>query len=605
MSIQVQFSTIPEMFEKITSKFSGDTRPVLMYKVEKKYQNISYKELREKIEYFILGLSQIGLNKNNTVAIISENRPEWVIADIATLSLGAVDVPIYPTSTPEQIAYIFNNAEVKIAIVSNQFQLNKVLSVSKKIKSLKQIIVMNQNFQTNNSSVVGFNEIILRGEKLNQKKKLNLKTLTSKIKPSDVVTIIYTSGTTGKPKGVVLTNNNIVSNIKSSIKVIPMSESDTLLSFLPLCHIFERMGGYYTAFACGATIAYAETVETVASNLLEIKPTKMTSVPRMFERLQSKIIKQVDSGTKLKKNIFYWALSIGNKFAHAKKRGFVNPILNFQHSIANKLVFKKLQNVFGGRLQFFISGGAALPQSIGEFFEAIGIKILEGYGLSETSPVLSINTLDDYKFGTVGKPIENVTIRIAEDGEILAKGPNIMKCYYKNPKATNEVIDKNGWFHTGDIGSFDEQGHLKITDRKKHLFVSSGGKNIAPQPIENKLLKSKFIDQLMLIGDARMYLTALIVTQLESVLQYAKDKNIVFRDQKELLTSQEIHDLIKDEVGELQKDLSSYEQVRKFVLLHKPFSIEDGELTPTLKIKRKIVEEKYKKLIESMYQIKK
>lgn len=593
------------MFEKITSKFSGDTRPVLMYKVEKKYQNISYKELREKIEYFILGLSQIGLNKNNTVAIISENRPEWVIADIATLSLGAVDVPIYPTSTPEQIAYIFNNAEVKIAIVSNQFQLNKVLSVSKKIKSLKQIIVMNQNFQTNNSSVVGFNEIILRGEKLNQKKKLNLKTLTSKIKPSDVVTIIYTSGTTGKPKGVVLTNNNIVSNIKSSIKVIPMSESDTLLSFLPLCHIFERMGGYYTAFACGATIAYAETVETVASNLLEIKPTKMTSVPRMFERLQSKIIKQVDSGTKLKKNIFYWALSIGNKFAHAKKRGFVNPILNFQHSIANKLVFKKLQNVFGGRLQFFISGGAALPQSIGEFFEAIGIKILEGYGLSETSPVLSINTLDDYKFGTVGKPIENVTIRIAEDGEILAKGPNIMKCYYKNPKATNEVIDKNGWFHTGDIGSFDEQGHLKITDRKKHLFVSSGGKNIAPQPIENKLLKSKFIDQLMLIGDARMYLTALIVTQLESVLQYAKDKNIVFRDQKELLTSQEIHDLIKDEVGELQKDLSSYEQVRKFVLLHKPFSIEDGELTPTLKIKRKIVEEKYKKLIESMYQIKK
>ena len=364
------------------------------------------------------------------------------------------------------------------------------------------------------------------------------------------------------------------------------------------------MGGYYTAFACGATIAYAETVETVASNLLEIKPTKMTSVPRMFERLQSKIIKQVDSGTKLKK-IFLLGFVNRKQICSRKKRGFVNPILNFQHSIANKLVFKKLQNVFGGRLQFFISGGAALPQSIGEFFEAIGIKILEGYGLSETSPVLSINTLDDYKFGTVGKPIENVTIRIAEDGEILAKGPNIMKCYYKNPKATNEVIDKNGWFHTGDIGSFDEQGHLKITDRKKHLFVSSGGKNIAPQPIENKLLKSKFIDQLMLIGDARMYLTALIVTQLESVLQYAKDKNIVFRDQKELLTSQEIHDLIKDEVGELQKDLSSYEQVRKFVLLHKPFSIEDGELTPTLKIKRKIVEEKYKKLIESMYQIKK
>ncbi|MCW8812790.1 MAG: long-chain fatty acid--CoA ligase, partial [Chlorobium sp.] len=370
--------------------------------------------------------------------------------------------------------------------------------------------------------------------------------------------------------------------------------------FLPLCHIFERMAGYYTAFAAGCTIYYAESIEKVATNLQEAKPTLMTSVPRLFERIQSRIIKNVESQSVTKQKIFYWALEMGKQFVAAKKKGSIPLTLSAKHKIADKLVFKKLRERTGGRLRFFISGGAALSKELGEFFEAVGIQIVEGYGLTESSPVIAGNRPDDYKFGTVGKPLPGVEIKIASDGEILARGPNIMKGYYKKKKETEETVI-NGWLHTGDIGVFDSDGFLMITDRKKHLFKTSAGKYIAPTPIENIFLTSKYIDQFVLIGDRRTFLSALIVPDYEALKEYADAHKISYTDESELTGNEKIYKLIEDDMSKLQKKLANYERVRKFALLDQPFTIETGEITPSLKIKRKVVEEKYNYLIEQMY----
>jgi long-chain acyl-CoA synthetase len=384
------------------------------------------------------------------------------------------------------------------------------------------------------------------------------------------------------------------------LDVYPITKEDIFLSFLPLCHIFERMAGYYTAFAAGCTVYYAESIEKVATNLQEAKPTLMTSVPRLFERIQSRIIKNIESQSVTKQKIFYWALQIGNQFAAAKKKGNVPLTLSIKHGIADKLVFKKIREKTGGRLRFFISGGAALPKELGEFFEAVGIKIVEGYGLTESSPVITANRPDDYKFGTVGKPLPGVEVKIATDGEILARGPNIMKGYYKKKKETEETII-NGWLHTGDIGVFDSEGYLMITDRKKHLFKTSAGKYIAPTHIENIFLASKYIDQFVLIGDKRMFLSALIVPDYEALKEYADAHKIPYKNEADLTNNEQIYKLIENDMAKLQKQLANYERVRKFALLDKPFTIETGEITPSLKIKRKVVEEKYNYLIEKMY----
>jgi long-chain acyl-CoA synthetase len=400
----------------------------------------------------------------------------------------------------------------------------------------------------------------------------------------------------------MLTHSNLVSNIIASAQVIDFGVSDTLLSFLPLSHSFERMAGYYTAFACGATIAYAESVETVRDNMLEVKPTIVTTVPRLFERIYSRVIKQVDSGSPIKKKIFRWAIAVGKLHARARRHGRVSPLLAAQHAIADKLVYSKLRERTGGRMKFFVSGGAALASEFGEFFEAVGLKIIEGYGLTETSPVISCNRLDNYKWGAVGMPIPGVEVRIAQDGEILSRGPNTMKGYWKNPQATAEVIDKDGWLHTGDIGHMDAEGFIHITDRKKHLFVSSGGKNIAPQPIENLFLSSKYIEQFMLIGDRRMYLTALIVPDFDALKEYADSNNLPYRDDVELARHPKVNSLIETEINHIQRDLANFERVRRFTLLDRQFTIEDGELTPTQKVRRKAIEERYRGIIDGMYE---
>ena len=602
MGVAVQFSTIVEMFDEITKKFFTESRPILMYKTEKQYRGISYSECRRKVELFALGLSSLGVRRKDTIAIISENRPEWVIADMGIVLLGAVDVPIYPTLTAKQIEFIFKDANITVAVVSNQSQFNKVMKIKDQVKTLRRVILMTEKTDAAaDDEVISFPGVYEIGKKFEKENRDFISDAIKQVKPDDLLTIIYTSGTTGDPKGVMLSHRNLVSNMTASAAIIPFSTEDVFLSFLPLCHSFERMAGYYTAMACGATVAYAESPETVRDNLLEIHPTVVTTVPRLFERIQSRLQKQIDGSSPAKQKIFYWAVNTGRQYAAARKSGSVNPVLKAQYALADMLVFRKLKERTGGRIRFFVSGGAALPRELGEFFEAVGITIIEGYGLTETSPVLSANRLDDYRFGTVGKPIPGVSIKIAEDGEILAKGPNVMLGYYNNKKATEEVIDKEGWFHTGDIGGFDSHGMLMITDRKKHLFVSSGGKNIAPQPIENLFLQSKYIDQFVLIGDKRMFLSALIVPEFDAIQEYADRNKIPYTSIAELVRNPEIYLIIEKEIQSLQKDLANFERVRKFVLLDRQFSIEEGEITPTLKAKRKIIEERYALVIEEMY----
>ncbi|MEX2117860.1 MAG: long-chain fatty acid--CoA ligase, partial [Bacteroidota bacterium] len=512
------------------------------------------------------------------------------------------NVPIYPTLTPKQIEFIYKDAGVRMAIVSNQFQLNKILRIRKDVKGFGKTVVMSDKGIAPTDGVLSFAKVYELGAEYEKSHSGFFKQSLSQSKPDDLLTFIYTSGTTGNPKGVMLTHNNLVSNIKASADVIPFGESDVLLSFLPLCHSFERMAGYYTAMACGATVAYAESVETVRDNLLEVSPTIVTTVPRLFERIYNRMMKQIDSAPPVRQKIFHWAVEIGKKMAEAKRKGSIPAGLKIQHALASKLVYSKLKKRTGGRIRFFVSGGAALPKMLGEFFEAVGIQIIEGYGLTETSPVLTVNRLDDYKFGTVGKPIPGIEIKIAEDGEILARGPNIMKGYYNDPKATKAAIDKRGWFHTGDIGQFDEKGHLMITDRKKHLFVSSGGKNIAPQPIENLFLASKYIDQFVLIGDGRMFLTALIVPEFEVLKEYARQKSIEFQSDTDLAIHDSIREMYRKEIDQIQKDLPAFERVRRFELLKQPLTVENGEITPTMKVKRKVVEEKFAGVIEKMYE---
>lgn len=602
MPIFKDFKTLPQLFNIISKEFGkGKERPVIQYKENEKWNSITYDHLYQETENFACGLASLGVKKEDKVAIIAENRPEWVYTDFAVLGLGAIDVPLYPISTSETIEFILNNSESVGIVVSNKFQLNKVLKIRNNCKNLKFIVVMNNADKSQDKGVYSFSDVQEMGKNFSKEQPGYFSQTSELCNENQLCTIIYTSGTTGEPKGVMLTHKNIVSNIKAAHEIFNIDENDIFLSFLPLCHIFERMGGYYTAFSAGGIIAYAESIEKIASNMEEIKPTIMTAVPRLFERMYSRIKRNVESQPEKKQKIFNWGIEIGKEYQTARKSGMPVPIfLNLKYKLADKLVFSKLRQKTGGRLRFFISGGAALARELGIFFEAAGLLIIEGYGLTESSPVISANRLNDYKFGTVGKPMPGVEIKIAKDGEILAYGPNIMQGYYKNKKETEETI-KNGWLHTGDIGVFDAEGFLIITDRKKHLFKTSGGKYIAPTPIENMFLASKYIDQFILIGDRRMFLSALIVPDYEALKEFADANRIQYKSLEELVEMKQIYELLDKELDQFQKKLANFERVRKFAILEKPFTIEGGELTPSLKVKRKFIEERYKDLIEDMY----
>lgn len=598
------FTTIPEMFLRNAGLFEGNpAKFAFMRKVGGAYHGITYAELREMVESFAAGLLELGIERGDRVGIISENRLEWVIADFATAAIGAVNVPIFPTLTPKQIQYIYDNCSASCIIVSNSFQLNKVLKIASELRALEHIIVMNDDTVFQPGMTRAFKTVTELGAKkysLAERRDMFLKA-SQAVQPDDLLTLIYTSGTTGNPKGVMLTHKNIVANVQGALDAIEIRPTDLLLCYLPMCHAYERTTGYYTAFAAGATIAFAESIETVAENLREVQPTIVTSVPRLFERIKGRVLASVEKDKPAKQKIFNWAMEIGRTYLIARENGKISGLLKAKHALADKLVFSKIRARTGGKIRFFVSGGAALPLDVAQFFIILGIEIIEGYGLTEAAPVLAANRVGEPEFGTVGKPLSNVEVIIADDGEILARGPNVMKGYWRDQQATAESIDADGWLHTGDIGKFTDKGNLAITDRKKHLFISSGGKNISPQPIEQMISGSKFIDQCLLIGDKREYCTALIVPDFDVLKGYAESNGISFKSDDELVGNQKIYDLFKTEIDNHQRDLAKYERVRRFTLLPEAFTVENGGMTPTLKIKRKEVEKKFAETIEKMY----
>ncbi len=593
--------TLAEAFFNTVKNFGDNTS--LMTKIEGNYQGIDYNELGRRVKYFALGLANMDIKKGDKVSILSENRAEWAISDLAILSLGAINVPIYPTLAPRQIEYILNDAEAKIIIVSTEEQVKKVLDIFDNLPNLKAIIYMDQVAEAT-EAMYFYAHLYEKGKEFDKNNPDYFDNVSSAIETDDPCAIVYTSGTTGNPKGAVLSHGNILSNTLGGIETLNIRSTDLFLSFLPLCHVFERMGGQFCPLLAGGSIAYAESIETVAQNLTEAKPTIMCSVPRLFEKIYAKILANAEAGSPLKKKIFFWAINVGEKYVEAEKRGKVGGGLKFKHNLAHKLVFSKIQEKVGGRLRYFISGGAPLSKEIGEFFHAVGVKILEGYGLTESSPVIAVNLENKFKFGTVGPALTKggVELKIADDGEILTRGPHVMKEYYKNPEETKEVIDDDGWLHTGDIGFLDEDGFLTITDRKKNIIVTSGGKNVAPAAIENKLLTSQLVDQVLIIGDKQKYLTALIVPNQDMLESFAATQKISFKDYAELMDNDQINQYVANEINNVLSDQARFEQIKIFKLVAEPFTIEAGELTPTLKIKRKVVEEKYADLIEQMYQ---
>jgi long-chain acyl-CoA synthetase len=596
--INPDFQTLPELFTSVFSHYKGqsDKAPIAR-KIQGAYAPISYDSLAEDCRHFAAYLKKRGIEPGDRVAILSENRPGWYLSDMAILSLGATNVPLYPSLPPNQIEYILNNCGAKGIIVSNMLQLGKILSIWPKLPELNMVIVMNR-LEEPVEDVIDLGQAKAEGIKILQAAPWLFDGIKSK--PDDVATIIYTSGTTGLPKGVMLTHRNLCENVKSCSTVIRLDETDSSLSFLPLSHAYERTGGYYLLFACGARIYLAESIETISLNMSEAKPTIIFTVPRLFDRIKASILKSVTSEGGVKEKIFFWAVSTGDKYYKQLAAGKVSPLLAVQHSLADKLVYSKIRKKFGGRLRYFVSGGAALPQKTGEFFQSIGITIMEGFGLTETSPVTHVNRPEKVKFGTVGPPVKNVEVKIAPDGEIMLKGPNIMKGYWKDEEATAEVI-KDGWFYTGDIGVIDADGYLKITDRKKHIIVTSGGKNIAPLPIENLILDSPYVDQVMIIGEKRPFLIALIVPDFVKLRDFSAEHQIKTANTKELIATKEVMQIYDKLLKSISRQLATHEKVRKFLLVDEPFSIENGMMTPTLKLKRKEIISKYNTEIDNLY----
>lgn len=574
---------------------SHDKPDCLLTKKDGTFQPISTAEVVSSVQRLAKALVDCGVQRGDRVALMAENGPHWPIVDFASLAIGAVVVPVYPTLTPDQAAYIVQNSESKIVFVEGEERLQGMLQHRDTMPQLERIVLIGDG----GGDIPTLDELIARGEGADPEE---FNRRAAETKPDDLATFIYTSGTTGNPKGVMLSHGNIVSNIVNALQYLDIRKEYTSLSFLPLSHSFERTVDYIY-FYRGCSIAYAESVQAVTQNLQEVRPHVFVSVPRVYEKFLAKVQETISQAPALRQKIFHWAVGVGRESLPYRLKDTAPPgLLGIKLALADTLVFGKIRERLGGRFKMAVSGGAPLARDVAEFFWGAGISIFEGYGLSETSPVLTVNGPGHAKLGTVGRPIPNTEMIIAEDGEILARGPQIMRGYFNMPEATAEAIDADGWFHTGDIGELDEERFLRITDRKKEIIVNAYGKNVAPAPIENALKSSRFIGQAMVIGDRRKFLAALIVPDFEALEGWAAKQGLGGAKMETLLADPRTQTLFRDEIEGINQGLAKYERIHAWDLMPEDWSIEGGELTPTLKVKRRIVNKKYADQIEGMYQ---
>jgi long-chain acyl-CoA synthetase len=598
--------TIAQLFYAAAEKNLPDA---LAAKRNGVYVPISHAELVALVERLALAMAARGMKAGDRLAIMSENCPEWAIADFACAIQGIPDVTIYATLNGEQAAFILKDSQSRWVLCSTRDQLDKVLAVWDGLPDLEAAVLVEGELPAGTGrTLLHWSDLQREGEAM-EARRAEVRAWGAQRKASDVLTLIYTSGTTGDPKGAILTHGNLVSNVlagRATVSII--GENERALSFLPLTHIFERMAGHFLWFHAGASIYYAESVATVAADMLEVRPTLMASVPRIYEKIYAKIYDTVSAGSFIKRLIFHWAMLAGRQAVPYLLKGQEPPSWKgLWYRTAKAIVFEKIRQRTGGRLKIAVSGGAPLGGKIMEFFWILGIPILEGYGLTETSPIITVNRFGEVVPGCVGRPLYTEWngrpfVKIAEDGEILCQGPNVMLGYWNNEKATQEAIDTDGYFHTGDIGHFDDQGRLYITDRKKELIVTSGGKKVAPQPIENLLKVDKYISQAVLIGDKRNFISALIVPNFDSLARWAGYKKITFKTHAELIQNPLVIAKVGSRVERVNERLSNYERVKKMVLLDQEMTLEGGQLTPSLKVKRRVVNQMYAKQIEGLYQ---
>ena len=588
--------TLPDLFKQAVEKH--DLSDALNYKYDGVWKAISSGEMLRRIERIAFGLIAAGLSKGEKAAILAANSPEWTLSDAACQFAGVVDVPIYTTLSPSAIKYILNDSEAKLLFLENRAAYDRIADALVDCPSVRKLIFFDAA-RVNLANALDLTELESEGERLKELRPELLSEVGSSA--DELATLIYTSGTTGEPKGVMLTHANIISNVIDAGEKFDFSIHDISLSVLPLTHVFERSAMYLYIFN-GMSVFYAESVEKVPDNLREVRPTIFIGVPRIFEKVYAKAKLKAAQAGGLREKVFDWAIEIAIQYAIKQGRRESVPLtLSLKHRVADRLIYSKLREFFGGRLRACITGGAALSDDIFLIFTGAGITIMQGYGLTETSPVLTSNNASEVKLGTVGKPIHNVQLRIADDGEIEATGPGVMLGYYKKPDATAAAFTADGWFRTGDIGEIDEEGFLRITDRKKELFKTSGGKYIAPSPIEQMIRSSRFVSQVVLVGNERKFASALIVPNFEMLESYVKLKGLDARTPQEMCRNERIIDLITRQIAAATEGLAQFEKVKKFALLENELTVEGGELTPTLKIKRRVVEEKYRDVIDRMY----
>ncbi|HLN97596.1 MAG TPA: long-chain fatty acid--CoA ligase [Pyrinomonadaceae bacterium] len=591
--------TLIEVFEHV-----GRVHPrpdTLNYKSDGRWLSISSAEMLRRVRHIAAGLYALGVRRGDRVAILSESRPEWTLTDAGCMFATAIDVPIYPTLTPPQVRYILKDSGARVLVIQDQEKFLRIREALTDCPALEHIVFFEKPSAAE-AEGISLAELEQRGQRIETQQPQLIESVAHEIVPEDLATIIYTSGTTGEPKGVMLTHANLVSNLIDSSSHLSFAHDDSALSVLPLSHVLERMAMYMYLYHGMATY-YGESLDAIGQNLREVRPTIFVGVPRIFEKIFARVKERTTEKGRLNVVLLNWAVAVGKRYARLLTRHQRIPAtLELKRKLADKLIFVKMRNALGGRIRLLVSGGAALPEELSLIYIGAGLPIVQGYGLTETSPVITAGMMEDNRVGTVGKPIRNVEVRIAADGEIETRGPNVMLGYYNKPGETLAVFTEDGWFRTGDIGTIDEDGFLRITDRKKELFKTSGGKYIAPQPIEQMIKGSSFVNQVVLIGNGRKFPAALIVPNWERVDSYVQLKDIKAKSHAELCKHPRIIDLFERQIAGLTADLAQYERVKKVALLEKELTIEDGELTPTLKVKRRVIDEKYRQIIDALYE---